>query len=405
MERRPFEGINVLEFAWAGVGPMAVNYLANYGATVVKIENYSRPDITRTNPPYKDGKPGLDRSIYFAWINSAKKYDITLNLNHAKGIELVKKLLAWADVVVESFTPGTLERWGLGYEELKKINEDIIMFRTCGYGQTGPLAKQPSLGFHLTSTSGLNSITGWPDRPVTELPGAYTDLIVTIIAGGLLSAAIEYWRRTGKGQCLDLSQQEAAIHFIAPLILDYSANKRDPAKTGNRVACAAPHGVYRCQGDDRWCAITVFTDEEWRSFCKIIGKLEWINGPKFSTLLNRKQNEDELDRLIEEWTGEHSPEEVMALMQAVGVAAGVVANAKDIAEDPQVSHYHFYRELDHPEMGRCGFYHGPPFNLSEVPYELSRPPLLGEHTEYVCTKILGVPDGEFAQLIQDGVFD
>jgi crotonobetainyl-CoA:carnitine CoA-transferase CaiB-like acyl-CoA transferase len=405
MESRPFERINVLDFTWAGVGPMAVNYFANYGATVVKVENYSRPDVTRTNPPYKDRIPGLDRSIYFAWINSAKKYDITLNLNHAKGRELAKRLAAWADIVAESFTPGTLERWDLGYDDLKKIKKDIIMLRTCGYGQTGPLCRQATLGFHLTSISGLNSFTGWPDRPATELPGAYTDPVVALFAATCLMAALEYRRRTGKGQCLDLSQQEASIHFLAPLMLDYSVNKRDPARPGNRLSYVAPHGVYRCQGEDRWCAITVRTDEEWRSFCHVVGKSEWVESPKFSTLHGRKQNEDELDRLIEEWTSKHAPEEVMALMQAAGVAAGVVADAKDMAEDPQMKHYHFYQEFDHPEMGRRAFYHGPAFNLSDDPYEVSAPPLLGEHTEYVCTKILGIPDEEFAQLIQDKVFD
>ncbi|MFC1534312.1 CaiB/BaiF CoA transferase family protein [Thermodesulfobacteriota bacterium] len=405
MKSRPFDGINVLDFSWAGVGPMAVNFLANYGATVVKVENYSRPDVTRTNPPYKDGKPGLDRSIYFAWLNPAKRYDITLNLNHAKGAELARRLVAWADIVTESFTPGTLEKWGLGYEDLKKIKEDIIMLRTCGFGQTGPLAKQPSLGYHLTSTAGLNSFTGYPDRPLTELPGAYTDPVVALFAGTSLIAALDYRKRTGKGQCLDLSQQEAAIHFMAPLILDYSANRRNPTRTGNRVPHAAPHGVYRCRGEDRWCAVGVFTDEKWKSFCNVMEKPEWINSTKFSTLLSRKQNEDELDRLVEEWTSEHTPEDVMTLMQEAGVDAGVVASIKDLAENPQLEHYHFNRELDHPEMGKCAFYHGPAFNLSDVDYEVSRPPLLGEHTEHVCTRFIGITDDEFAQLMREGVFD
>lgn len=404
MEKRPFDGINVLDFSWAGVGPETVNYLAHYGATVVKVENFSRPDITRTNPPYKDGRPGLDRSIYFAWLNKGKKFDITLDLNNPKAIELAKRLVKWADIVAESFTPGTMEKWGLGYEDLKEIKEDIIMFRTCGHGQTGPLAKHPSLGFHLTSISGLNSFTGWADRPPTELPGAYTDPLAQLFAGTSLIAALDYRRRTGEGQCLDLAQQEASIHFIAPLILDYSVNGRQPKRTGNRVSYASPHGAYPCKGDDRWCAISIFDDKEWRSFCKVIKKAEWIDDPKFSTFLNRKKNEDELDRLIGEWTCGYRAEDVMELMQEAGISAGVIANAKDVAEDPQMSHYQFYRELDHPEMGKCSFYHGPPFNLSGSPSEVSAPPMLGEHTEHVCTKFLGISDEEFIQLVQDGVF-
>jgi crotonobetainyl-CoA:carnitine CoA-transferase CaiB-like acyl-CoA transferase len=405
MEKRPFEGINVLDFTWAGVGPMAVNYLANYGATVVKIENFSRPDMTRTNPPYKDGIPGLNRSIYFAWINPAKKLDITLNLNHPRGVEVARRLTRWADIVVENFTPGTLEKWGLGYDDLKRIKEDVIMLRSCGYGQTGPISGQPSLGFHLTSISGMNSFTGWPDRPPTELPGAFTDPIVALFAATCLVAALAYRRRTGKGQCMDLSQVEASVHFLAPLILDYSANKRNPERAGNRAPFAAPHGVYRCQGDDRWCAITVTTDEEWKSLCRVARKPEWTDSPMFSTFLKRKENEDELDRLIEGWTQERTAEEAMRSLQAAGVPAGVVSNAQDLDEDPQLNHYEFNRELDHPEMGKCRFYHGPAFTLSEAAYELSPPPLLGESTEYVCTQLLGMPDEEFVQLMQEGAFD
>jgi benzylsuccinate CoA-transferase BbsF subunit len=405
MSKQPFEGINVLDFTWAGVGPFTVNYLAYFGATVVKVENNRRPDVTRTNPPYKDGIPGVDRSIYFAWSNPTKKYDITIDLNNARGVGLAKRLVGWADIVVESFLPGTLEKWGLGYEDLKKIKPDIIMLRTCMHGQTGSLAKHPGLGFVLTSLAGYNLITGWPDRGSSELYGAYSDYIAPLFGGLSVIAALDYRQRTGKGQCLDLAQHEVAIQFMSPLILDSAVNHREPVRNGNCCSYAAPHGAYRCQGNDRWCAISVFTDEEWKSFCAVIGNPGWTAEPKFATMLGRVKHSSELDKLVEEWTVNHTAEEVMTRMQDAGVPAGVVANAKDMAEDVQLKHYNYYHELDHPYLGKGALYQTPAFRLTDATARVSLPPSLGEHNEYVCTKILGISDDEFAGLVQDGVFE
>ena len=402
---RPFEEVKILDFTWLGVGPLAVNYPCFYGATAIKVESAKRPDPLRHLTPYVKGIPGLERSYYWAHAHPAKRLDITLNLNNPKAIEIAKRLVAWADVVAESFIPGTMEKWGLGYEDLKKLKPDIIMLRTCMHGQTGPSAKHPGLGLVLTALSGYVAITGWPDRPPSGLYGAFTDFIAPLFNAICLIAALEYRRRTGKGQCLDVSQHEAVMHCIEPLLLDSVVNRREPTRNGNRIEYAAPHGIYRCQGEDRWCAIAVFTDEEWKGFCRVIGNPAWTEDTKFHTLLGRKQNEDELDRLVEEWTSQHTPEEVMDLMQAAGVGAGLTANAKDISEDPQLKHYQCYQELDHPETGKMSFYLPPGFTLSKASYERVRPPILGEYNEYVYTKLLGIPDEEFVQLMQEGVFD
>lgn len=405
MQGRPFDGIKVLEFCWAGVGPFSLSYLPYYGAEVIKIETGQRPDITRTGAPYKDGIPDIERTAYFSWTHGVKKYDITLNFKHAKAIELVKRLVARADVVAESFTAGVMERLGLGYEELKRIKPDIIMFRTCAHGHTGPLAQQPSTGFSLTSLSGFNSMSGWPDRPSCVLTGPYTDFIAPLFGGLALVAALDYRRRTGKGQCIEMAQHEAVINFLTPVMLDYAINQRELTMNGNRCSYAAPHGAYRCQGDDRWCTIAVFTDNEWYSFCKVIGNPAWTKDVRFATILDRVKNSDELDILVEEWTHNFTAEQVMSMMQEAGVPAGVVSNAEDLFHDPNVRHYQHFHELDHPVMGVCDYYQGPGFRLSEAPYEVGRPPLLGEHNEYVYTKILGLSDDEFVQLLQEGVFD
>lgn len=405
MSKKPFSGIHVLDFTWAGVGSFCVNYLAWYGATVVKIENKNRPDITRCSPPYKDGKPGFDRSLYFSWTHPAKKLDVTVNLNNPHGVEVIKKLVDWADVVVESFVAGTMEKWGLDYDSLIKINPGIIMLRTCTHGQTGPLAKQPALGFTLTTLAGFNNLTGWPDRPTNELRGAYTDFIAPLFGGFALIAALDHKRRTGIGQCIDLSQHEASLQFILPLLLDASVNQRNPTPNGNDYNQAIPHGAYRCKGNDRWCAIGVFNEEQWAALCFATDRPEWAGSEAFTPCTNRYAHKQAIDDHLKRWTADKSPEEVMHRLQAVGVPAGLIANAKDMAENPQLGHYRFYNSLDHSEMGKCSFYQSPPFRLSEAHAEVAAPPKLGEHTDFVCRKILKLPELEIERLTQAGAFD
>jgi benzylsuccinate CoA-transferase BbsF subunit len=403
IKSRPFEGVNILDFTWAGVGPHSVNNLIFYGATAIKVEFREHPDVLRTLGPFKDGINNLERSYYFAFTQSAKRYDITLNLGHPKGLELVKKLVGWADVVVDSFAGGAMEKWSLDYDSLKKIKPDIIMLRTCMHGHTGPLAEQHGQGFILTALSGLDAVIGWPDRPPAGLYGAFTDHIAPLFNAASLMAALDYRRRTGKGLYIDQSQHEAVLHWVIPLLLDYTVNHREPKVNGNRLAYAAPHGIYRCQGNDRWCAIAVFTDDEWVSFCQGIQNPTLAKDPRFTTLLSRKKNEDELDNIVEAWTLTHTPEQVMALMQTAGVAAGAVADPKDQAEDPQLEHYQFFNRLEHPEIGDLPVYHGPLFRLSKTSYELGRPRLLGEDNAYVYTNILGLSDEEFVQLLTEEV--
>jgi benzylsuccinate CoA-transferase BbsF subunit len=415
MEKRPFEGINFLDFAWAGVGSFTGNFLAYYGATVVRVESAARPDMVRgggvglieEEQAKKEGGPSkypwLEHGPVFAATHPVKKYNICLNIKIPKALEIFKRLIAWADVFIENQTTGAMERMGLGYDELKKIKPSIIMHRTNGYGHTGPMASHPGLGQVITALTGFHGVSGWPDRPSVPIGAPYTDLLAPLLGGLALISAIDYARRTGIGQCIDQSQAEAGINFLTPVILDYMVNKRELALTGNKSAYAAPHGAYPCKGDDRWVGIGVYTDEEWDSFCQVIENPAWTKDAKFSTLSNRVKNSDELDRLVGEWTINFTAEQVMAMMQANGVSAGVVANAQDSEEDPQLKHYDFFREREHPYLGKLNFYHPPGFTLSEAPAEVSAPSLLGEHSEYVCTEILGMSKEEFDQLVQEGI--
>lgn len=392
------------QFSWAVIGPLIAQYFGEFGAEVIKIESMKKPDPQRLMAPFKDDRIGINRSAFFACVN-ANRYSMSLNLNHPKARAIAKRIANRADIVIDSFTPGVMAKWGLDYESLRKERPDIIMLSTCMYGQTGPLAKMPGYGGPLTAMSGVHYITGWPDQP-PSMPtgGAYTDYIVPYFAALVLTAALIDRQKTGKGRYIDLSQYEAALNFVTPLILDYEVIGREAEREGNFSPCAAPHGVYRCKGDDRWCAITVYTDEEWEHFCHVIGSPNWCKAPQFSTLLGRVKNAAELDTRVEQWTIEHNAEEVMHLMQNMGIAAGIVQNGKDLDYDPQLKQRGYYWYLDHPEMGTWG-YSSLGFQMPKTPREMTRAPLLGEHTEHVCTKLLGISDEEFIQLDHEGVFE
>jgi benzylsuccinate CoA-transferase BbsF subunit len=402
MTRKSLKGVKVADFSWALVGPMTTKALADYGAQVVKVESGARPGTLRVVGSTESPAERYRAARFAQWNTS--KLGITLNLSKPGGVEMAKRLVSWADVVVENFAGGVMERLGLGYEEVRKAKPDIIMLSTCMMGQTGPYASLPGFGGHLTAMTGFNYITGWPDRDPVEL-GVYTDFIAPHFAISIILAALLYRQRTGKGQYIDLSQYECAIQFMAPVILDYVANGRIAERMGNRSPYACPHGAYRCLGEDRWCAIAVYTDEEWDSFCKVIGNPSWTEEPEFGTFVSRKENEEELDRLVEEWTSSRSAEEVMALMQTAGVPAGAMYNSEDLLErDPQLKHRRLFRELDHTEIGK---HHAPrpTFLLSKMPCKLRPYPVLGEHNQYVFKDILGLSDAEINKLSAEGVIE
>ncbi len=402
--RLPLEGIKVLDFCWAAVGPISTRLLADYGATVIKVESANWPDTLRTGAPFKDSKPGLDRSGFFA-LYSTNKYSLSLNLNHARSKDLVWKLMGWADVVAENFGAGTMGRRGFGYQEIVKVNPEVIMISSSNQGQTGPHARDGGFGSHVLALSGLGYISGWPDRLPSHVSIGYVDVLGGFTAIIALLAALDYRRRTGQGQYIDMSQLESVIPLLAPLILDWTANGRDAVRAGNRCSYAAPHGAYPCRGDDTWCTIAVFTEEEWQTFCRCIGSPQWTEDTKFATLLGRKKNEDELDRLVSGWTRGRTEEEVMATLQAAGVPAGKVLSGEGMINDPQLKHRGHHVEVDGMEIGP---HHVPNwgFRLPGTPgSHRSGAPSIGQHTEYVCREILGMSDEEFVELLVEGVFE
>ena len=404
LDKKVFDGINIVDFGWALAGPLSVKYLADYGATVVCIESLRRPDLLRISAPFKNEIPNINRAGFFSYF-AANKYSISLDLNKTAAKEIAKKLVAWADIVADSHRPGVLEKWGMDYGELGKIKPEIIMIRSSNQGLTGPAALQPGLGNHINGLGGIVNLVGPPDEEPISPMVAYTDYCVPHFAASVLVGALDYRRKTGKGQLIDLSQFEAGLHLIAPLLLDYSANGVEAKANGNACEYAAPHGVLRCKGEDRWCAIAVFQEKEWQAMCKVMGNPEWTGESDFSTLPERKKNEAKLNRLIEQWTSQYDPEHIMTVLQKEGVAAGVVQNAEDICSDVQLKEREFFWNGEHKELGWFS-YLGQPSRLSETPAKLYRnAPSLGEHSEYICLEMLGMSKDEYDRYLAEGAFD
>jgi len=402
--KKPLEGLNVLGLLYAGVGPMTCQFLGEYGAKVVRIESLARPDNLRISAPFQGGKVDINRSGSFPWFNNDRD-SLALNMKHPRAKEVTVRLAKWADVIVENFTPGVVNSWGLGYEAVKALNPDIIMVSLSQVGQTGPKRSLPGYGPQLQGFAGFDYITGWPDRPPVLVARSYPDFVGPRFGAIAVMAALDYRRRTGKGQYIDCSEYEDCLHFLAPIFLDYSANKHITVRHGNRSDTHCPHNVYRCQGEDRWCAVDVTTEEEWAAFCQAIGQVALAKDAKFKDLASRKKNEEYLDKIIEAWTSQHTAEDVMQILQKVGIAAGTVRTPKEIASCPQLKHRHYFWTLKHQEMGDI-VNPGQSSILSKSPYELKKAaPCLGADTEHVCKDLLGLTEEEYVSLLLDRIFE
>jgi benzylsuccinate CoA-transferase BbsF subunit len=400
-KRLPFEGVKVVEWTQAINGPWTGAWFSDFGAEVIKIESTKFPEMGRVSSPYKDNIPGPNRSITFNTFNTSKK-SFTVDLKHPRGRELFMKLVSWADIVLQNQRPGLMKKMGFGYEELRKVKEDIIVMDVSIMGQDGPLVGVGGWGSNSMAQSGQFYYYRFPDSgPLSPGFTAVPDAIGPVYAAMAGIAALDYKRRTGKGQHLDISQLEPMVHFLGPAVLNYTINNRIQPPIGSRDPNAAPHNAFRCRGDDRWCVIAVFTDQEWQAFCRVLGNPEWTQSAKFATLSARKENESELEELVTQWTMQYSPREVMTLMQDAGVPAGMVQNVEDIVDfDPQVKARELLLTLHHEVVG--DYLHTRwPFIMSKTPPDIKTGPLMGEHNHYICTEILGMSDEEFVELINE----
>lgn len=402
MNQEVFQGIKVAEFAWVVVGPASSRYLSEHGATVVKIESHKRLDTLRASSPFADNQPTPDTSMFFGRHNP-NKYSVSIDLQHPNGKKLAWKLIAWADILTESFSPGTMEKMGFGYEEVCKINPRIIYLSSSMQGRGGPHSSYAGYGMNGVNLCGFTEVSGSADGPPLAPYGAYTDYICARFNALALIAALDQRRRTGRGQYIEQSQFEAAIHFLSPPIMDYQVNGRIMKRQGNRLEYAAPHGVFPCRGEDNWIAISVLNEEQWEKFCQVVGKPGLMMQNEFATLAARKRHEAQLDRIVSDWTLNHTREQAEALLQSAGVPATVVAKPKDIYGDLQLKHRRYWVPLDHPAMGEQMYDMQSCFILSKTPRQIkSPPPCLGEHNEYVFKELLKMDEDEIAEHIADG---
>lgn len=401
VKRLPLEGIRVLDFTAVWAGPHVGQWLAVMGADVIKIESRLRPDEIRL---YRDMETtGHSIGSEFAEFNFGKK-GCTLNMRQPKARDIVRELAKISDVVIENFGGPVMDRWGLGYAELKRLNPEIIMYSSSGFGRTGPYKDFPAYAGIVEGFAGLCSLNGYVGSdPLPMASFGYTDMASAQHGTFAILAALYHRSNTGQGQYIDLSMTEVVSSLLFEQMIDCVMNDRVQGPRGNRDEAMAPHGCYRCAGDDEWVAIAVSTDEEWRALCDAIGNPEWTNADRFRDGLSRWRNQEELDRLIQEWTSQRSHYEATEILQKAGVMAAPTLNMQEVAEDRHLLEREFHFDVDQPGLGTWRLT-ALPWRLSDVPpgnYEHA--PELGEHNDYVFRVLLKMSPEEIATLEEEQV--
>lgn len=403
-DKLPLTGIRVADFTWVWAGPFATLQLAHLGAEVMRIETQSRICVTRRIPPFAEGQGGPNRSGYYNQYNQGKA-SVCLNLKKPEALEIAKKLVAASDVVTENFASGVMDKMGLGYETLKQLKPDIIMISMSGYGAVGPESPYVSYGPAQVPLSGLSSLTGFPEFPPMHVGFSYGDPNGGLHGAFAVLAALWHRARTGEGQYIDLSQWETSVAVLGEGVMEQVMNGAPSPRIGNRDPYMAPHGLYRCQGDDRWVSIVVANEEEWQQLCKGIGQPGLATDSRFATLEARKKNEDELESIISAWTKTLTAEEATARLQAVRVAAFPAVTNKELAEDSHLHQRGFFAELSHPEVGTRQ-HAGVPWIFSDTPCQVRHPaPCLGQDTDDVMQRVLGYSVEDVAALRARGVLE
>jgi benzylsuccinate CoA-transferase BbsF subunit len=383
-------GFLILDFSCVLAGPFATRLLADFGAEVIKVH----PLSPEPEDPYS-------RGYYNTW--NRNKLGITLNMGQPQGLEIAKSLIRISDAVVENFSPRVMANWGLTYPELKVLKPDIILLSMSVMGHSGPWQDYTGFGPTVQAFSGITGLTTSPGRPPLGIGYSYSDHVAGLYAALALLGALEYRLTTGRGQFIDLSQTEAMTSLLSQEIMDYTLKGRKIKPVGNSSSQCAPHGVYRCLGDDRWCAIAVSTPQEWEGFKRAAGSPAWVGERRFASLSDRLANAGALDSLVQEWTQQHSAEEVTELLQREGVPAGVVRNAADLAHDPQLRSRNFFVELEHPVLGTT-VSDASPVRLSESPAEYRRSaPEPGQDNDYVFRQLLGFSEEKINRLRRDKI--
>ena len=401
--KRPLEGIRVVNFGWVWAGPVVGQTLGFLGAEVFKVESRARIDMTRNLPPFAEGEPGPNRSLsnHACWAGNGS---ISLNLKKPEAKQLVLELIAQSDVVVENFGPGVMEQLGLGYSELVSEKKDIILFSMPAAGLSGPLKSVRTYGLSLTSLTGLDSLVGYKGEGPTPVENAYSDPFVGILGAFAILAALQHRDNTGTGQHVDFSQQEAIMQMVGPAYMDYALNGRVGGTKGNEhpLSAASPHGVFPCAGEDRWISIAVMTDGEWQGLREAMEHPEWAAEDAYATSKGRQANIDELHRHLAGWTASFDDHELADRLQGFGVAAAPVLNVADLLHDPHYKARKTYIEVTHP-LGFRETIYGSYVKTSAFDAAIKPGPVIGQDNERVFKEILAMSGQRYDQLVADEV--
>ena len=397
-DRLPLAGVRVVDFTWVWAGPFGTKHLAHLGAEVIKVESHARIDITRRLPIYPEGmEAGVNRSgIFNEW--SMGKKSLLLNVSTPEGMRIVRELITKSDVVVDNFATGVMDKLGLDYDALKKLRRDVIVASISGFGHSGPRKHYMGYGPAMAPVSGLSSLSGYAGGTPQEVGISYGDPNSGIHAAAAVCAALAARKRTGEGQYIDVSLFDAMTALVAEGWMDFAMNGAQPERNGNRDPHIAPHDCFRCAGEDAWVSIACTTDDEWRALCRAIGQPELADDVRFRTATGRKANEDDIEKLLTDWTSQRDRWEVTKVLQGEGVAAFPSQSAVDLAEDENLEARGVFSRLEHPEVGPRQHI-GVPWLLAESPNGARSPgPLLGQHTDEVMRDVLGYAPEEIARL-------
>jgi benzylsuccinate CoA-transferase BbsF subunit len=390
----PLAGVKVADFSWVGAGPRATKDLADLGATVIKIESRKRLDLGRLSGPFAGGGRDPDASTFFA-ITNTSKMGVTINLGDPRGVAVAKKLVAWADIVVENFSHGYMDRVGLSFAELQAIKPDIIQVSVSVAGRAGPLGTMRGYGNSAGALSGMAALSGWEDRGPHMPPFAYGDVVAPMFATVAMLAALEHRDRTSEGQHIDISQVEPLVHVMADQFETLQQGRN--GKPGNRSATMAPHGAFPARGSDQWIAIAVRDDAEWARLAKMSG----VDDPRYATLAGRKEHEEALEAVLGRWTVLHDAHILADRLAGAGIPAEAVADGRDVFTDPELVERGHFRTIIHDKLGTCDL-PAPPLRFSDSDIRVGPPPNLGQHNREVFVDLLGLPEAEVEALMAEG---
>ncbi len=390
-------GLNVVDLMWVVAGPTSTRTMADFGATVVRIESANRIETARGIGPFHDNAQGLDHSGLFGNMN-ANKLGLSLNLSTQEGRDVLLDLIKWCDVLTESFSPRAMRAWGMDYESLREIRPDLIMLSTCLFGQAGPLSRVAGFGTMGAAIGGYVALAGNLGGAPIGPYSAYTDYLSPRFALPTILAALDYRDRTGEGVYIDQAQAESSLHFMSAALLDYTINGRVPELVGNADPDMAPHGCYATAGDDDWVAIAVRNDADWANLCAAMGMGELTCDDRFADLTARKANEDELNGIVSGWAAQHGALEVEYMLQAFGVPAHAVSNSSAAVADPQLQHRGHFIPIEHPVHGVQTVEAAKGQMSVTPPSYRSSAPTIGRDNDLVLREILGYDDERIAQL-------